>query len=200
MRSRRSLLRILGTGSLAVSLVLGLSSVWPSPREVVEVGIGPTALNPPEAGSATLPAVLVYLDLPRELLSGRAERLALRLDVQPPSEAFVLTAEIISPALRMDPPGESGQALRPGAAFAWSVTAGSGPEAAATIVLRIRSAAAEGSLPQARLLLARDIRLPNRTALGLPWPWAGWAAGLLAAAGAAALLAGVRRPKHGVKP
>lgn len=207
MRSRRPLLRILGSCGLAASLLLGLSSVWPSPRESVEVSIGPTALTAtegpaaatPQPGSITLPGFTVHLDLPRHLLSGRTERLALRLDAPPPDDAFVLSAEIVSADLRVDPPGESGQALRPGAAFAWSVTAGGGPDAAATFVLRIRPAAVDGRLPQARLLLARDLRLPVRTAFGLPWPWAGWVAGLLAAAGAAALSAGVRMSTHGEK-
>jgi hypothetical protein len=203
MHRRSTRLRRLGIGGLALAGLLGLWLVWPSPREVVEVVVASTPAGDGSATGSTdadhnaalLPQLTVRLDLPASVLRGRHERLGLSIASDPASTAFTLAAEVVSADLRVTPPGESGQAYRPGAAFAWTVVAGQAPDASATIVLRARRSAADGSAQSERLLLARDLRLPVRTVAGLSAPVAAWAAASLALAGVLLLFVGRRSRK-----
>lgn len=193
----------LGIGGLALAGLLGLWLVWPSPRRLVEVAIATAPMDDGSAPASTgtghdstfLPELTVRLDLPTSVLSGRHERLGLSIASDPASTAFTLAAGVVSADLRVDPPGESGQAYRPGAAFAWTVIAEHAPDASATMVLRARRSAADGSAQSERLLLARDLRLPVRTVAGLSAPLAAWAAASLALAGVLVLFVGRKSRK-----
>jgi len=196
MRQRSTRLKRLGTAGLAIASLLGMWLVWPSARDVVEVEIAPTpvgdgspiASTDADPDAALLPQLTVRMDLPATVLRGRRERLGLSIASDPANIALTLAAGVASADLKVSPPGESGQAFQPGAAFAWTVVAGRGREASATIVLRVRRYAADGSAVAERLLLARDILFPVRTVAGLPATAAAWVAAILAFAGALALL------------
>ena len=186
----------MGTVGLAIAGLLGMWLVWPSAREVIEVVIAPTpvgdgsplASTDADPDAALLPQLTVRLDLPASVLCGRRERLGLSIASEAANTPVTLAAGVVSADLDLTPPGESGQAFRPGAAFAWTVVAGRGREASATIVLRVRRYAADGSAVAERLLLARDILFPVRTVAGLPAPVAALVAASLAFASALALL------------
>jgi hypothetical protein len=201
MPRRRSLLLTLGSIGLAASLALGLQAAWPSPRRSIRIDIAAAPLDTtgasPSGGSiapaATVPAVAVRLDLPTGLLRGRPERLGLRLESPATGDALTLSAGIVSSSLSIQPPGESGQALIPGASFHWTATAAQGPHATATIVLRVRRAGEPDSASAERLLLARDVSLPVRSAFGLSAVGAVWTSGALALAAAGLLVAAARR-------
>jgi hypothetical protein len=95
-----------------------------------------------------------------------------------------VAAEVVSAAVQVSPGGESGQALRPATAFAWSLVALHVPESSATILIRLRRHAAGGVAEAERLLLARELVLPVRTLAGLSAPAATGAAAILGLAGA----------------
>jgi len=196
MRRRSTRRKRLGTVGLAIAGLLGLWLVWPSARDVVEVVIAPTpvgdgspiASTDADPDAAPLPQLAVRLDLPGSVLRGRRERLRLSIASEAAATPLTLAAGVVSADLDLSPPGESGQALQPGAAFAWTVVAEGRREASATIVLRVRRYATDGSVAAERLLLARDILFPVRTVAGLPAPVAAWVAASLAFASALALL------------
>ena len=201
MLRRRALLLTLGSIGLASSIALGLRAAWPSPRQMIQIDIAAATLDPSGArpaeasipASVNVPAFAVHLDLPAELMRGRPERLALRLEAPATGEALALSAGIVSAGLSIRPSGESGQAFGPGAGFAWTATAAHGSRASATIVLRVRRAGEPAAASTERLLLARDVSLPVRSAFGLSAPAAAWTAGALALAAAGLLLAAVLR-------
>lgn len=191
----RALLLTLGSVGLAASLSLGVRAAWPSPRQTIRIEI-PAATLTAQGGTesgASVPALAVSLDLPTEWMRGRPERLALRVDSPAAGEGLTLSAGIVSASLSIRPPGESGQALVPGASFDWTLTAAGGTAASATILVRVRRAPATAAAPAERLLLARDVDLPVRSAFGLSAAGAAWACGALALAGAGLLAAGLRR-------
>ncbi len=196
MRWRSTHIKGLGTVGLAIAGLLGMWLVWPSARDVVEVVIAPTPVGDGSPAASTdadhnvalLPQVTIRLDVPASVLRGRRERLHLSIASDPPNTALTLAAGVVSSDLTLTPPGESGQAFQPGAAFEWTVVAGRGHMALATIVLRVRRHAADGSTVGERLLLARDLHLPVRSVAGLTAPVAAWVAAGLAFAGALALL------------
>jgi hypothetical protein len=201
MLRRRALLLTLGSIGLASSIALGLRAAWPSPRQTIQIDIPAISLDSPgmrpAEGStppgASVPAFAVHLDLPAELMRGRPERLALRLEAPAAGEALTLLAGIVSASLSIRPSGVSGQAFGPGAGFAWTATAAHGSRASATIVLRVRLAGEPAAASTERLLLARDVSLAVRSAFGLSAPAAAWTAGALALAAAGLLLAAVLR-------
>lgn len=201
MPRRRALLLTLGSIGLAASIALGLRAAWPSPRQTIQIDIPATSLDAPgmrpvegpTRRDVSVPAFAVHLDLPVALMRGRPERLALRLEAAAAGEALTLAAGIVSAEMSIRPSGESGQAFGPGAGFAWTATAARGSLASATIVLRVRRAAEPGGASTERLLLARDVTFPVRSAFGLSAPAAGWTAGGLALAGVGMLLAAVLR-------
>jgi hypothetical protein len=195
MPRRRALLLTLGSIGLAASLSLGLRAAWPSPRQTIRIEI-PAATLPAQDGTDTgapVPELAVGLDLPTEMLRGRPERLVLRVDSPAAGEGLSLSAGIVSASLSIRPRGESGQAFVPGASFHWTLTAAGGTAARATILVRVRRAPATASAAAERLLLARDVDLPVRSAFGLSAAGAAWACGALALAGAGMLAAGSRR-------
>jgi len=155
----------------------------------VAVGDGSAiASSDADRNADLLPQVTVRLDMPASVLRGRRERLGMSIASEPVITAFTLAAGIVSSDMMATPPGESGQAFRPGAAFARTLLARRGPEASATMVLRVRRHAADGSPVAERLLLARDLQLRVRTVAGFSAPVAAWVAGGLAFAGALAVL------------
>lgn len=204
MPRRRALLLALGSIGLAASVALGLRAAWPSPRQTIRIDINAATLLPagtrPAEGSTPpgepVPASVVHLDLPLELMRGRAERLALQLEAPAAKEALTLSAGIVSASLNVLPSGESGQAFGPGARFAWTAMAARGSLASATIVLRVRRAGEPGTASTGRLLLARDVSFPIRSAVGLSAPAAAWTSGGLALAAAGLLLATTLRRTH----
>jgi len=201
MLRRRALLIALGSIGLAGSFALGLRAAWPSPRQTIRIDIPAISLDSPgmrpAEGStppgAPVPAFAIQLDLPAGLLRGRPERLALRLEAPAAGEALTLAAGIVSAGLSIRPSGESGQAFGHGAGFAWTATAAHGSRASATIVLRVRRAGEPAATSTGRLLLARDVSLPVRSAFGLSAPVAAWTSAALALAAAGLLLAAVLR-------
>ncbi len=79
---------------------------------------------------------------------------------------------------------ESGQALRDGAVFEWTLIATHAPQASATLLVRLRRHSAEGAAEAERLVLARDLALPVRTVAGFSAPVVRIAAAVLGLAGA----------------
>jgi hypothetical protein len=204
MPRRRALLLALVSIGLAASVALGLRAAWPSPRQTIRIDINAAPLLPagtrPAEGltppGESVPATAVHLDLPTELMRGRAERLALQLEAPAAKEALTLSAGIVSASLNILPPGESGQAFGPGARFAWTAIAARGSLASATIVLRVRRAGEPGIASTGRLLLARDVSFPVRSVFGLSAPAAAWTSGALAVAAVGLLLATILRRTH----
>jgi hypothetical protein len=204
MLRRRALLLALGSIGLAASVALGLRAAWPSPRQTIRIDINAAPLDAegtrPAEGStlpgATVPASAVHLDLPTELMRGRAEHLALQLEAPAAEDALTLSAGIVTASLTVLPSGESGQAFGPGARFAWTAMAARRSPASATIVLRVRRAGEPGTASTGRLLLARDVSFPVRSAFGLSARAAAWTSGALGLAAVGLLLATTLRRTH----
>jgi len=196
MRRGTRIFRWLGAVCLAACGLLAAGLAWPSPRarvdlvwsgEQVQSAWVSLQTESTSSDAAPAPGLSVAIDSPGLALKGRRERLELSVDVAPDSRAvpvYILAAEVVSAEVRVSPAGESGQALRPATAFAWSLVALHAPEASATILVRLRRHAAGGEAEAERLLLARELVLPVRTLAGLSAPAATWAAGILGLAGA----------------
>jgi hypothetical protein len=136
---------------------------------------------------SSVPSLTLSIDLPRSVLKGREERLGLVVIVSsesPPPAIYSLAAEVISLDADVTPPGESGQALQPRAAFEWTIVATSALETSATLLVRLRRHSPEGIADAERLVLAREIVLPVRTVAGLSAPVARVATPVLGLAGA----------------
>jgi hypothetical protein len=186
----------LGAVCLAACGLLAAGLAWPSPRGRVDLAWSSEqvqsawiSLQSESAWTdvAPAPGLTVAIDAPALALEGRRERLELSVRVAPDSRVFpiyTLAAEVVSADVLVDPAGESGQALRPATAFAWSLFALHVPESSATILIRLRRHAAGGVAEAERLLLARELVLPVRTLAGLSAPGATWAAAILGLAGA----------------
>ena len=201
MPRRRALFLTLGSIGLAAAVGLGVLAAWPSPRRAIRIDVAAATLDPLPASpaeaspapAASVPAFAIHLDLPATLMRGRSERLVMRLEAPAAGEALAVVAGIVSAELSVRPSGESGQAFGPGAGFAWTATAARGSRASATLVLRVRRAAQPGGVLAERLLLARDVTFPVRSAFGLSASAAGWTSGGLALVGVGLLVAAVVR-------
>ena len=189
-------MRWAGVACLGLAALVALALVWPSPRNQFDVSLsgdqmqtGWAALGPSSGAPdpSPMPSLTLAIDLPDMLLRGREERLGLVLgmaseDALPAT--YSLGAEVVTVEAHVTPPGESGQALRDGAAFEWTVVATQAPLASATLLVRLRRHSPQGAVGAEKLILARDITLPVRTVAGLSAPAARIAAAVLGLAGA----------------
>ena len=126
-------------------------------------------------------------EIPESVLRGREERIRLVVDAASEGSApaiYSLAAEAISVDASITPPGESGQPLRAGADFEWTMVATHAPQASATILVRLRRYSPEGATEAERLVLARDVVLAVRGVAGLSAPIARLAASALGLTGA----------------
>ncbi|MCX6069614.1 MAG: hypothetical protein NTU91_01965 [Chloroflexi bacterium] len=188
-------MRWAGMACLGLAALMAIVLAWPSSRSRIGVSLSGDQLQSAwvDLGSSagapdvsSVPSLTLSIDLPRSVLKGREESLGLAVNVSSESTVpaiYSLAAEVISLDADVTPPGESGQALRPGTGFEWTIVATSAPETAATLLVRLRRHSLEGVTEAERLMLARDIALPVRTVAGLSAPVARLAAAILGLAG-----------------
>jgi hypothetical protein len=185
-----------GVACLGLAALMATVLAWPSARTQIDVSLsgdqlqsawvnlGSSALEPE---ASPVPSLALSIDLPSSVLRGREERLGLVVSSSAedtPQEVYSFVAEVVSIDAEVTPPGQSGQALRDGAAFEWTVVATRAPQASATLLVRLRRHSPEGAVEAERLVLARDLALPVRTVAGLSAPVARLAAAVLGLAGA----------------
>ncbi len=185
-----------GVACLGLAALVALALVWPSPRSQFDiplsgdqmqtgwVNLGSSSGAP---GPSPMPSLTLAIDLPDTVLRGREERLGLVIGIASEDAlpaVYSLGAEVVTAEAYVTPPGESGQALRDGAAFEWTVVAAHAPQISATLLVRLRRHTPEGAAEAERLILARDVTLPVRTVAGLSAPLARIAAAALGLAGA----------------
>jgi hypothetical protein len=190
------MLRWAAVACLGMAALMAIALVWPSSRSRIEVPLSGDQMqsawvSPGSSAGApdvsSVPSLTLSIDLPRSVLKGREERLGLVVNVPFESTlptAYSLAAGVTSFDADVMPPGESGQALRPGAAFEWTIVATSAPETTATLLVRLRRYSSEGVTEAERLMLARDIALPVHTVAGLSAPVTRLGASILGLAGA----------------
>jgi hypothetical protein len=189
-------MRRVGVGCLGLAALMAMVLAWPSPRARTDVSLSGDQMQSAwvnlESSSGALgvspvPSLTLAISLPRSVLLGREERVGLAVGVSPDDELpgiYSLGSELTSVDANVRPPGESGQALRPGAAFEWTIVATSAPATSATLLVRLRRHSLEGVAEAERLVLVRDIALPVRTVAGLSTPVARLAAAILGLGGA----------------
>lgn len=201
-------MRWAGVACLGLAALVALALVWPSPRNQFDVSLSGDQMQAGwvNLGSSSgapdpspMPSLTLAIDLPDTLLRGREERLKLVVgmaseDALPAT--YSLGAEVVTAEVYVTPPGDSGQALRDGAAFEWTLVATQAPRASATLLVRLRRHSPGGAAEAERLILARDIMLPVRTVAGLSAPVARIAAAALGLAGALLGTASVRSRTH----
>jgi hypothetical protein len=195
MRRRAVVMGWAGVVCLGLAALMAMVLAWPSSRARIDVSLSGDQMQSGwvklESSAGVLdvspvPSLTLSVDLPQSVLRGREERIGLVVDVSSESSQpaiYSLAAEVISLDADVTPPGESGQALRPGAGFEWTIVATSAPETTATLLVRLRRHSLEGVTEAERLMLARDIALPVRTVAGLSAPVARLAAAILGLVG-----------------
>jgi hypothetical protein len=189
-------LRWAGVACLVLAALAGSVLAWPSSREHIEISLSGDQMQPAwvKSGSTAgapdvypVPSLLLSIDVPRAVLLARQEDI--RLAVNVPSETagtavYSVGARVVSADGDVVPFGESGQALRGGAAFEWTLVAKRAPLTLATLLVRLRRHSNDGATEAERLVLARDLALPVRTVAGLSAPVARLAAAVLGLSGA----------------
>lgn len=196
MRRRAVVMRWVGVGCLGLAALTAMILAWPSPRTSIDVPLSGDQMQSAwinlESSSGALdvspvPSLTLAIRLPRSVLLGREEQVELAVGVSSEdslSAVYSLGAQVTAVDADVTPTGESGQALRPGAAFEWTIVATRAPEIAATLLVRLRRHSLEGVAEAERLVLARDLVLPVRTAAGLSAPVARLVAAILGLGGA----------------
>jgi hypothetical protein len=196
MRRRTAVMTWAGVGCLGLAALVAMILAWPSPRTRIDVSLSADQMLSAwvnlESGSGALdsspvPSLTLTVSLPRSVLLGREEQVGLAVGVVSDDAlpaVYSLGAEWSSVDANVKPPGESGQALRPGAAFGWTIVATGAPEATATLLVRLRRHSPAGVAKAERLVLARDVTLPVHTVAGLSAPMARLAAATLGLSGA----------------